>query len=108
MPDDTERSSSSRGTERLAPGDAETLAELMDGTSTLDEVDEATLGRLLRAVGPEELLHVIGTSPKLFDTSAERTPVEAPRREVARMRASSRTALALAAGVLIAAGAGLT
>lgn len=109
MTDDPEVKAPSDST-RPFSDESDTLAALMDGTITVDDLPDEDLGRLLRTLGPEELLHVVGASPKLFPESmhaafASRPDVEVDRSPRANAR---RPAFVLAAaGILLAVAAGV-
>jgi len=90
------------------PDDADTLASLMDGTVTLDELPDEALGRLLRTMEPDDLLRAVGTSPKLFSGDRAHGAMESRRQASHATRGGRRPALALAfASLALAAGAGI-
>jgi Tfp pilus assembly protein PilF len=83
--------------------DAETLASLMDGTLTADQLDDVQLGRLLRTHGADGLVRAIAEAPKLFaEDDAVAMPV-APRRS--EWAAARSPVLAAAAALIVVAAA---
>lgn len=79
--------------------DAETLAALMDGTLSLDQVDERELERLVRRLGPEALLWSIADAPRLSPRAA---PKQTPDAAVQPQLLAGRLPLAAAAILALA------